>query len=92
MTRIIRLPAQEIPEKVLPIESVLVIPDQSRMIVNTGAALNENFERTLSGEELDSILDMVEPAVTAKVAMAKVEVAVEEPVEKAPLGDGEVAP
>lgn len=87
--RNIIIPAREIPEQTLHIENILIIPDQMRMVVNTGDLTNTNFERVLTDEELDTVLDLIEPAVTAKFETASV-VAV--PVEKAPIGDVEVAP
>jgi hypothetical protein len=93
MTKTIVLPARGIPEQTLGIDSLLVIPSQSRLIVNT-TEMGTQFERTLTEAELESVLSLVEPAVKAKVAEASVvDVAVEgpkeEPKEK-PVPEGEI--
>lgn len=74
------LPAREIAEQTLTIESLMIIPSQSRLIVQTGDMAHQ-FERELTEAELETVLALVEPAVQAKVALATVvDVVKEEPV------------
>ncbi|MFA6158985.1 MAG: hypothetical protein WC763_05200 [Candidatus Paceibacterota bacterium] len=84
--KVISIPARQIAEQTLEIEQIFIIPDQSRLIVQT-EDYTHNFERVLSPAELEMILALVEPAVKATLAGALVieKVVTEEPVVEGPV-------
>lgn len=68
----IRIPARMIEERTSPIVHIQIMPlNDNRMIVTTED--DQQFERVLSEAEFASVLVLVEPAVTAKIADATIE-------------------
>uniref|UniRef100_A0A6M3XW25 Uncharacterized protein n=1 Tax=viral metagenome TaxID=1070528 RepID=A0A6M3XW25_9ZZZZ len=82
--KIITIPARQIPEQTLDIVQIMLIPSQSRIIVQT-SDINMQLERTVSPEESDTIISIATGAVTDKYPEATVAEKVVEAIVKEPV-------